>query len=215
MSLGNFIKLIFLNGEGPPYRNAAYHNRLEEKLYELDQLTLKTIFGNNIRGVIDVVDADTPLKTGFYSLQTPFSNGPTASAYLFFHQEWTDGGHAVQYARYYNSDEFYIRRRNTGTWSSWSRVWNSGNDGNAGQQPAPKPRAGTSDSDIGRWRLLQGSADASVVLPSGGTWAYNAFRFNTSTGVFHAASSGVAAGGTTIVSALSGYTGFSYIWRVA
>lgn len=39
MAIGDYIKSLLNNGYGPPFRNAAYHNKQENKIYDLDQAT--------------------------------------------------------------------------------------------------------------------------------------------------------------------------------
>lgn len=62
---------------------------------------------------------------------------------------------------------------------------------------------------------LSGGTGAAVSLPSGGTWAYFVFRIQQSTGAIEGSkNAGVAAGGSIIGTAYSGFYWFGFAWKV-
>jgi hypothetical protein len=87
------------------------------------------IYGSGIYGSTSITDANSIVKSGFYSLNTPYTNGPTAAPFHILHIEWIDGSHARQIAYHYNNVDTYERRRNVATWSAWTKDWNASNDG--------------------------------------------------------------------------------------
>ena len=89
------------------------------------------------------------------------------------------------------------------------------NDGNGGQPPAPKPNVGV--GSMGEWKKVEAADGISLVLPAGGTWAYNLIIFNTASGTIGAgfSAASVAAGGSTIYPGVSGKSSFAFCWREA
>ena len=81
------------------------------------------------------------------------------------------------------------------------------------------PAIPTASSGAGQFVLIDTSAAVGdgYGLPSGGTWAYFAFRVNNSTGAVPGgnAFAGVAAGGTSVISGLSGHYLYGFAWRIA
>lgn len=78
---------------------------------------------------------------------------------------------------------------------------------------APQP---ISSAGIGQWVSIQGTDGSALSLPAGGTWAYFIMFRQSGSGVMggnFAAS--VAAGGTTVGTATSGYTITGAAWRIA
>lgn len=78
------------------------------------------------------------------------------------------------------------------------------------------PAIPTSSAGAGKWEHLIGTADADLVLPAGGNYAWWALRINTVTGaVFASSTAGGAgtAGGSTIAAGVSGSTWIAFYWR--
>jgi hypothetical protein len=92
-------------------------------------ISSRAISGDSSKGAIVITNANSPIKSGFYTLNSPYTNGPTTTAYHIIHCEWNDGTQSYQTAFNYNTNDTYIRRRNTSTWAAWQKVWNAGNDG--------------------------------------------------------------------------------------
>ncbi|CAI8793968.1 hypothetical protein EMIT0P12_20051 [Pseudomonas sp. IT-P12] len=68
----------------------------------------------------------------------------------------------------------------------------------------------------GNFVALGGVGDGAITLPAGGTWAYWVHQFQTSNGVaFLNGFSGVNAGGTLVVTAVSGRFYIGFAWRIA
>jgi hypothetical protein len=78
---------------------------------------------------------------------------------------------------------------------------------------ANSPVKPTTSSGAGQWVAVAPAVGAAAVLPSGGTWAYAIYRFNS--GVVASSSFAVSAGGTTIGAAVSGQNWSGFAWRVA
>jgi len=88
------------------------------------------VFGDNARATVSITDANAPVKSGFYSLATPYTNGPTAAAYYIIHlQQSGSDNFAMQIASLSTGNNSWVRTKNNGTWSSWAKLWNSDNDG--------------------------------------------------------------------------------------
>jgi WD40 repeat protein len=87
------------------------------------------IYGSGIYGSTSITDANSIVKSGFYSLNTPYTGGPAATAYHIMHIEGADGTNAYQIAYNNNTFDSHMRRRNNTTWSIWAKIWNSANDG--------------------------------------------------------------------------------------
>jgi hypothetical protein len=73
----------------------------------------------------------------------------------------------------------------------------------------------TASAGLGQWTLLSGAASAALSLPAGGTWAYFVITVNTSSGGANNYAASVAAGGSAVASAVTGFTHFGFAWRVA
>jgi len=91
-------------------------------------------------------------------------------------------------------------------------IWSSGNDGNGGQPPAPKPKAYSSRA-IGEFYKIS-STNTALYAPAGGKWAYFGIMYNTSTMVLAGTDVGVIAGGGAILSATTGQEAIAMVWRV-
>jgi hypothetical protein len=91
----------------------------------------KAIYGQTSYGTTMVTDANAIAKSGFYTLNPPYTNGPTAATYHIVHtQSYVDNLHAFQIATLFGSStSAYIRTRSSGSWNTWQKVWNAGNDG--------------------------------------------------------------------------------------
>ena len=90
-------------------------------------------------------------------------------------------------------------------------IWSSGNDGNGGQPPAPKPRV--SIGNIGHFAKVWSGVDAGLAAPPGGKWAYWAVKI-TNNKLWYDDAGGVITGGTAIFSADSGYQSTGWFWRI-
>ncbi len=69
--------------------------------------------------------------TGSYNLSSTITNFPTGVAKqndIVFHLAF-DTNNAVQHYYSFNSPNSFYRFMNGGVWSSWSKIWNSNNDG--------------------------------------------------------------------------------------
>ena len=76
---------------------------------------------------------------------------------------------------------------------------------------APIP---TLSTGVGQW-VLGVTVSGDFGVPAGGTWAYFALISNTSAGTIYNVVSGVVAGGTTVLTSMSGKIGYVLCWRVA
>ena len=70
-------------------------------------------------------------------------------------------------------------------------------------------------ASVGQWVRLQATTSTALSLPAGGTWAYFAMTVNGSTGVVNNFAASVAAGGTLIFSAVTGFNHNGFAWRIA
>lgn len=80
---------------------------------------------------------------------------------------------------------------------------------------APKPVVGS--GVVGQFGTVTGSLNSACTLPSGGTWAYWVLPFNSSGQVSTSSPSpaaGVAAGGSTVGAATSGWFWYGFAWRL-
>lgn len=66
---------------------------------------------------------------------------------------------------------------------------------------------------IGEWKLVV-PAGVDLVMPTGGTWAYFAYRRNLTSGVFETEAVGIAAGGATVAAGVSGSIWRGLVWRI-
>lgn len=76
---------------------------------------------------------------------------------------------------------------------------------------APKPQLLSGE---GLWTLLSASAGQSLLLPSGGTWAWFYIGYTTSGAIFQGGAY-VSAGGTQIGAAQAGTIRIGFAWRIA
>ena len=79
--------------------------------------------------------------------------------------------------------------------------------------PLPTTTAGA----IGEFKKTMGADGASLSLPSGGTWECQGYHIQTSTGFaafIGGGVAGIAAGGTQILSAQTGYTPVAFVRRI-
>lgn len=90
-------------------------------------------FGNNSRAIFTLTnpDVDTIVKTGFYHITgTGQLNTPSLNAWELIHMNHPTANYATQLAFIIaDNGSHYVRTNINGTWSSWSKIWNSGNDG--------------------------------------------------------------------------------------
>lgn len=127
------------------------------------------VFGDNSRATISITDANTPTKSGPYSLASPYTNGPTAAAYLICHiQQSESDNYAMQIASLATGNNSYMRTKNNGNWTGWATIWNSSNDGagsglDAGRVCGIDPIDGT----LGISGTLSIPHGTGVVIPKG------------------------------------------------
>ena len=77
----------------------------------------------------------------------------------------------------------------------------------------PLPQAG---AGVGQFRLIATGNGEAAVLPAGGSWAFSIIQFNSSSGIYaFNSAANVAAGGTTVGSAASGFVWVGFAWRIA
>jgi hypothetical protein len=78
---------------------------------------------------------------------------------------------------------------------------------------ATKPQTA---AGVGQWVTLGPAAvSTAVTLPAGGTWAYFVLAYNTAGVNMTASTSGVAAGGTTVLTTNANTVAAGFAWRVA
>ena len=123
------------------------------------------------------IDFDDLITNGFFFLTTGVVNPPYATDYWFVivasenvaaqaggvQLAWKAGaavGNMYMRESYYDATNY--------VWSPWRTIWTSGNDGNGGQPPAPKPNL--TSGAIGELVNLYPGEDAPLVAPSGGVW---------------------------------------------
>lgn len=117
-------------------------------------------YGTGSKASTTITDANTPTKSGFYSLDTPFTNAPDTNSYSILHTQHQQGdnNNAFQVAK--RDDEaangsWYIRTKNAGTWTSWSKIWNAANmglgSGLANDTVAVLTTANTSSGNSTKW----------------------------------------------------------------
>ena len=72
---------------------------------------------------------------GYTLLLAGHTNGPSGSGYFhpfsFEYAGYSGGGNMTQFAMPYNNSNMHFRSRYSGSWSSWNKVWTSGNDGSS------------------------------------------------------------------------------------
>lgn len=76
------------------------------------------------------------------------------------------------------------------------------------------PPAPTASTGVGQWASLTSAVGAALVLPAGGTWVLFAPAYNAS-GNHAGTTFGVAAGGSTVGSAIAGAAWNGFAWRIA
>jgi hypothetical protein len=87
------------------------------------------IYGDNQRGTIQYTgNLNNITKSGFYYAHSGHSNGPTGeNGHLIHCQMASDDGYALQIFTTYSNDRMFIRRKNNGTWTSWTELYNTSN----------------------------------------------------------------------------------------
>ena len=72
---------------------------------------------------------------GYTLLLAGHTNGPSGSGYFhpfsFEYAGYSGSGNMTQFAMPYNNSNMHFRSRYSGSWSSWNKVWTSGNDGSS------------------------------------------------------------------------------------
>lgn len=71
----------------------------------------------------------------------------------------------------------------------------------------------TASAGLGQWTAIASVVGGALVLPAGGTWSYFALQVNS--GVVANFGAGVAAGGTSVGSAVAGQNWGGFAWRIA
>jgi hypothetical protein len=89
------------------------------------------VYGDDERASIAITDADTPLKSGFYILDDPYTHGPTGVPYYIIQiQRPGIDTFAMQIAIGIASTiTTFVRNKISGTWGAWKKIWNADNDG--------------------------------------------------------------------------------------
>lgn len=101
--------------------------------------SVKTLFsytfsGTNARGTLAITDADSPTKSGFYTLLSPYTNGPTGAKHQILHIQSQDSANeATQIAVDPVSGTVYRRMKHPfwSEWGSWSALLTSSSGLNA------------------------------------------------------------------------------------
>lgn len=78
-----------------------------------------------------VTDADSATSNGFYTLATPFTNGPTAAAYRILSVRGS-ASEITQIAFLAASASAWYRTRTGGSWGSWAQIMNSASEQQVG-----------------------------------------------------------------------------------
>lgn len=113
-----------------------------------------------------------------------------------------------------NGDTLVIGK--SGPANAWVAMWGSAQFpySATGASLAPKP---TSSAGVGQFQTITGTLNNALVLPTGGTWAYSIQPFNSSGQLSTsspAAAASVAAGGSTVGAATSGWFWQGFAWRI-
>lgn len=74
-----------------------------------------------------ITDANVT-KSGFYELQTPWTNGP-GSWNTYIITVGTGTTYAAQIGIRSNTNQYYTRTNNNGTWGAWEKIWTASTDG--------------------------------------------------------------------------------------
>jgi hypothetical protein len=88
------------------------------------------VYGNSARASTGIFDANAPLKSGFYHISSPYTNGPfgaNAAAWIIHTQMGTSDLYAFQIA--VRNGQYGIRYKENGTWSLWNKLWTQDTDG--------------------------------------------------------------------------------------
>lgn len=97
----------------------------------LELLLANFISGTNAFGTTVETDANSIEKSGFYAMASPYTNCPTATGYNILHIGYTANAYGTQIASIRTGGVclMYVRTKNNGVWSAWSKLWNADNDG--------------------------------------------------------------------------------------
>lgn len=91
------------------------------------------VYGGGDKAATIVTDANTPTKSGFYSLDSPYTNGPAAASCGILHvqHQLSNANSAFQLARRDGADtgDLWMRTKASGSWNAWIKLWSAGNDG--------------------------------------------------------------------------------------
>lgn len=74
------------------------------------------------------------------------------------------------------------------------------------------PRTGTG---LGQWTLVFANVNTSILLPSGGSWAWMLFKRSTVNGSINTIDAGVGAGGANVSAGAANQDMFMICWRIA
>ena len=174
-------------------------------------------FGIGTTGAVKDADLNTITLGGLYRVvynaAYNFPTGITSTLAQLLVLPGSDANNFVQILSDRDTyDGLWIRKK-VGIFGSWYKIWNTGNDGNGGQPPAPKPR--NSANNIGHWIGISNSTGAALNLPAGGKWAYYRLSFVTSSGAIAGTGGGAGlAGGSELGAATSGVLHSAIIWRI-
>jgi hypothetical protein len=172
--------------------------------------------GDSTAASTSITDAETGItKSGFYTLGSPYTNGPTAAAYMII-AEVTSSGRMFVIAQEIDTNNTWVRYRlSNGTWGSWKKLWNDGNDGAGSNLDADKldgnegtyyaPKWNTTASAPGETITVQ-TADNGSLAPSG-TWVWWAEKHSTAGALV----SGSFTGGVGSISLAAAGAGFYWI----
>jgi hypothetical protein len=78
-----------------------------------------------------------------------------------------------------------------------------------------KPAIPIGSSGVGQFAQLSAGSGVALALASGGTWAYFAVLYDSTTKVIEGSAAGVAAGGSTIASGVVGRAWVGWAWRIS
>jgi len=246
MALGTYSKTQYNNGGIPPI-NADNLNNNENKTSELDTEVAALKSGAvTLTGVKTFqstplfpagLNADTVSGYGIGTMMYPITSLSVLQALpkkggIFTFYSVTEGpfpneGVRIIILPYDSNTNGYLAISSSGKIkfsidaSTWIPVWTSGNDGNGGQPPAPKPSANPAGGTNAPGQFLYGTVTAGNQLyfsgtsNQSGTWLILIQTYFNSTGLPDYTLFSLATGGGAWVTVPTGETTNWQAWRIA